>query len=56
MTGSGSAVFAHWLHKADLDGAQVVFKAPVGMQARLCSSLDVHPLLGWADSDGKMTV
>jgi 4-diphosphocytidyl-2-C-methyl-D-erythritol kinase len=55
MTGSGSAVFAHWLHKADL-GAQGVLKAPVGMQTRLCSSLDVHPLLGWADSDGKTKV
>jgi 4-diphosphocytidyl-2-C-methyl-D-erythritol kinase len=47
MTGSGSAVFAHLLHKVDLDSA------PSTMQVRLCSSLDVHPLMGWAASDGK---
>ncbi|RFO97548.1 4-(cytidine 5'-diphospho)-2-C-methyl-D-erythritol kinase [Rhodoferax lacus] len=47
MTGSGSAVFAHLLHEIDLDSA------PGAMQVRLCSSLDVHPLKGWADSDGK---
>ena len=50
MTGSGSAVFAHLLHSLDLDSA------PGAMQVRLCSSLDVHPLLGWATSDGKLTV
>lgn len=47
MTGSGSAVFAHLLHAVDLQNA------PVAMQVRVCSSLDVHPLLGWANSDGK---
>jgi 4-diphosphocytidyl-2-C-methyl-D-erythritol kinase len=46
MTGSGSAVFAHLLHAVDLQNA------PVAMQVRLCSSLDVHPLLGWATSKG----
>ena len=46
MTGSGSAVFAHLLHAVDLQNA------PVAMQVRLCSSLDVHPLLGWANSEG----
>jgi len=46
MTGSGSAVFAHLLHSVDLASA------PSGMQVRLCSSLDAHPLLGWAASDG----
>jgi 4-diphosphocytidyl-2-C-methyl-D-erythritol kinase len=50
MTGSGSAVFAHVLRALDLQNA------PLAMQVRLCNSLDVHPLLGWADSDGKMTV
>ena len=50
MTGSGSAVFAHLLHAVDLQNA------PVAMQVRLCSSLDVHPLLGWAISDCKMLV
>ena len=50
MTGSGSAVFAHLLHAVDLQNA------PVAMQVRVCSSLEVHPLLGWANSDGKLTV
>jgi 4-diphosphocytidyl-2-C-methyl-D-erythritol kinase len=50
MTGSGSAVFAHLLHAIDLQNA------PVAMQVRLCSSLDVHPLLGWAISDGTKLV
>ena len=47
MTGSGSAVFAHLLNAIDLQNA------PVAMQVRLCSSLDAHPHLGWANSDGK---
>jgi 4-diphosphocytidyl-2-C-methyl-D-erythritol kinase len=47
MTGSGSAVFAHLMHAVDLQNA------PDAMQVRVCSSLDVHPLLGWANSDGK---
>jgi 4-diphosphocytidyl-2-C-methyl-D-erythritol kinase len=47
MTGSGSAVFAHLLHAVDLQNA------PVAMQVKLCNSLDVHPLLGWADSDAE---
>ena len=46
MTGSGSAVFARKLHEID------VFGAPAAWQIRECSSLDVHPLLGWATSDG----
>ena len=46
MTGSGSAVFAHLLHAVDLQNA------PDAMQIKVCSSLDVHPLLGWANSDG----
>jgi 4-diphosphocytidyl-2-C-methyl-D-erythritol kinase len=50
MTGSGSAVFAHLLHAVDLQNV------PVALQVRLCSSLDVHPLLGWAISDCKMLV
>jgi len=45
MTGSGSAVFAQVLQDVDL------IAAPSGFQIRLCSSLDVHPLLGWAVSD-----
>ena len=46
MTGSGSAVFAQVLQHIDLDGL------PGGFRARLCNSLDVHPLLDWATSDG----
>lgn len=45
MTGSGSAVFA-WA-PPELS----VPKAPDTMQARLCCSLEVHPLCGWAASD-----
>ncbi|MDO8448083.1 MAG: 4-(cytidine 5'-diphospho)-2-C-methyl-D-erythritol kinase [Rhodoferax sp.] len=45
MTGSGSAVFAQVLRDIDLTGA------PGAFQIRLCNSLDVHPLLGWATSD-----
>ena len=49
MTGSGSAVFAQLLHDIDLRSA------PDALQVRLCSNLDVHPLVGWATSDGLMT-
>jgi 4-diphosphocytidyl-2-C-methyl-D-erythritol kinase len=45
MTGSGSAVFA-W--------APPMFsvpKAPDALETRMCSSLDVHPLAGWAASE-----
>jgi len=45
MTGSGSAVFAQVLQEVDLQGA------PSAFQVRLCNSLDVHPLVGWASSD-----
>lgn len=45
MTGSGSAVFA-WA-PPELR----VPKAPDTMQARLCSSLETHPLVGWATSE-----
>lgn len=45
MTGSGSAVFA-W---APPD--MCVPKAPDGMEVSLCSSLEIHPLSGWATSD-----
>ena len=49
MTGSGSAVFAQLLHDIDLRSA------PDALQVRLCSYLDVHPLVGWATNDGLMT-
>ena len=49
MTGSGSAVFA-WgsggFEEIDLG------TTPSTFQARWCSGLEVHPLLGWASSDG----
>ena len=47
MTGSGSAVFAQLLHDID------VTSAPSALQVKLCSNLDVHPLWGWAPSDGE---
>jgi len=57
MTGSGSAVFAPVLHATPcLAERASTADVPSGMQVRLCSSLDVHPLAGWADSDGRMTV
>jgi 4-diphosphocytidyl-2-C-methyl-D-erythritol kinase len=46
MTGSGSAVFARALQDIDLA------PAPAALQVRLCSSLEVHPLDGWASSKG----
>ncbi len=45
MTGSGSAVFA-WA-QPDMR----VPKAPDTLQARLCCSLEAHPLVGWAASE-----
>ena len=45
MTGSGSAVFA------PLPAGQALQTAPAGWQARECSNLEVHPLIGWAPSD-----
>ena len=46
MTGSGSAVFAKMPEGMHLP------PAPTGWQVRECSSLEVHPLVGWAPSDG----
>ncbi|MPM33677.1 4-diphosphocytidyl-2-C-methyl-D-erythritol kinase [bioreactor metagenome] len=42
MTGSGSAVFAQMQHTVDLTDA------PGAWQIEVCSSLEVHPLAGWA--------
>ena len=42
MTGSGSAVFAAVPQSHEL------VEAPQGWQARKCSNLAVHPLVGWA--------
>jgi 4-diphosphocytidyl-2-C-methyl-D-erythritol kinase len=46
MTGSGSAVFAQVPQTLAAQAASV--QAPQGWQVRLCSSLDAHPLAGWA--------
>jgi 4-diphosphocytidyl-2-C-methyl-D-erythritol kinase len=46
MTGSGSAVFAQAQQDIDLS------EAPDGFQARLCHSLEAHPLIGWASIEG----
>ena len=42
MTGSGSAVFAQMPHTADLTDA------PSAWQIKVCKTLAVHPLVGWA--------
>ena len=41
MTGSGSAVFAHLQHEANISDH------PDGFLVRRCSNLQVHPLAGW---------
>lgn len=46
MTGSGSAVFAHLPHEVDLSDA------PDAFQVKVCSNVSVHPLAGWARSNG----
>lgn len=45
MTGSGSAVFAPVSQDLNLGSV------PHGFQVRLCNSLEVHPLVGWALND-----
>jgi 4-diphosphocytidyl-2-C-methyl-D-erythritol kinase len=52
MTGSGSAVFAR-VPEADVGGKDGIAGAflkdlPSGWLGRMCRSLDVHPLCGWA--------
>ena len=54
MTGSGSAVFAHLLHGFDEKIDR--HNAPDALQIKFCSNLNVHPLVGWADSDRLMKV
>jgi 4-diphosphocytidyl-2-C-methyl-D-erythritol kinase len=48
MTGSGSAVFAQVAE--DGDDSISLKTAPSAFQVRLCSNLNVHPLVGWAGS------
>jgi 4-diphosphocytidyl-2-C-methyl-D-erythritol kinase len=50
MTGSGSAVYAQLLEGIDLQNA------PNTLQVRVCSNMDVHPLVGWATSDRQKMV
>ncbi|MEO5795542.1 MAG: 4-(cytidine 5'-diphospho)-2-C-methyl-D-erythritol kinase [Rhodoferax sp.] len=49
MTGSGSAVFAQMLSDVDLSDVPSNHRT---WQVRKCSNMDVHPLKGWASSDG----
>jgi 4-diphosphocytidyl-2-C-methyl-D-erythritol kinase len=55
MTGSGSAVFADIPgHAGDVGNATLKANwasVPDGFQVRLCSNLQAHPLLGWAEFD-----
>lgn len=49
MTGSGSAVFAR---AGTVDSSMATFPAaelPPGWMGRMCSGLQVHPLVGWAE-------
>lgn len=50
MTGSGSAVFAL------LPAGQALQAAPEGWRVRECGNMEVHPLAGWASSDGSSVV
>jgi 4-diphosphocytidyl-2-C-methyl-D-erythritol kinase len=48
MTGSGSAVFAH-LPQGEICNVAAL---PDAFQVKLCSSMEAHPLVGWAASVG----
>lgn len=50
MTGSGSAVFAL------LPAGKAPQEAPAGWTMRECGMMEVHPLVGWAPSDGSSVV
>jgi 4-diphosphocytidyl-2-C-methyl-D-erythritol kinase len=56
MTGSGSAVFAHVPAERANDDWMVLQKPGSILQVKVCRSLDVHPLLGWAASEGRISV
>ena len=56
MTGSGSAVFALVSTDRANDDWMVLKKPASISQVRVCTGLDVHPLLGWANSDGRILV
>lgn len=48
MTGSGSAIFAR-AGQGDRPGQALPEQLPAGWTGRMCRSLAVHPLAGWAD-------
>lgn len=52
MTGSGSAVFARVVGKEGANCQPMTFAEglPSGWVARMCRSLEVHPLRGWAEN------
>ena len=52
MTGSGSAVFAHLPENLSTYSAANLCRSAGTLNARVCSGLSVHPLWGWANSDG----
>ena len=49
MTGSGSAVFA--VVPGSVQAHSLAIEVPPEWQVRVCSSLERHPLVGWASSD-----
>ena len=52
MTGSGSAVFAWALEdRMGIDLGMNLGELPNAFEARWCSGLEVHPLVGWASSE-----
>ena len=51
MTGSGSAVFAHV--PDGINRLEDLFCRESEMQIRVCRGLEAHPMLGWANSDGR---
>ena len=56
MTGSGSAVFAQLPEQLSNRSAEDLCRSSGALQARVCSGLNVHPLLGWAEGDGYLKV
>ena len=56
MTGSGSAVFAPMSADGANDDWTVVPRPASILQVRVCAGLDGHPLLGWANRNGRISV
>ncbi len=56
MTGSGSAVFAP-VHADRVNDDWAGLQRPASIsQVKACAGLDSHPLLGWANSEGRILV